>query len=177
MSRAFTLRDYAAYILNAPAIVDISGGEPQLSEHTFGDIYKDRIMTRADVDHALSMFFNDVRLKTYIEIRPADAMPVDYAVAYAALIKGLFYDEGNLRALEEMFIDVRESDIDDAKEALMSDGYGGLVYGNPVAEYADEMIALANTALSKEESHFLTPLAKLVAHRVTLADIAEGAQI
>jgi glutamate--cysteine ligase len=177
MSRAFTLRDYAAYILNAPAIIDISSGEAQLSERTFGEIYKDKIMTRADVDHALSMFFNDVRLKTYIEIRPADAMPADCAVAYAALIKGLFYDEGNLRALEEMFKNVRESDIDDAKAALMSDGYDGSVYGHPVTEYADEMIALANAALSKEERHFLKPLAKLVAHRVTLADIAEGAQI
>jgi glutamate--cysteine ligase len=177
MSRTFTLRDLAAYILNAPSLIDISSGEPRLSERTFGEIYKDKIMTRADVDHALSMFFNDVRLKTYIEIRPADAMPVEYAVAYAALIKGLFYDEGNLRALEDMFSDVREPDIDAAKEALMSDGYDGEIYGHPVTEYADEIVALASSMLAKEERRLLKPLAKLVSHRTTLADIAEGAQI
>ncbi len=49
------------------------------------------------------MQFPDVRLKTYLEIRPADSMPIPYVIAYAALIKGLFYNEGNLRQLEALF--------------------------------------------------------------------------
>ena len=49
----------------------------------------------------LSMFFFDVRLKHYVEIRMADSMPIEYSIAYAALIKGLFYDDDNLLALEQ----------------------------------------------------------------------------
>ena len=33
-------------------------------------------------------------------------MPVPYVIAYAALIKGLFYNEGNLQQLEALFANV-----------------------------------------------------------------------
>ena len=81
-------------------------------------------MTKSEVEHACSMFFTDVRLKTYVEIRPADAMPIPYVIAYAALIKGLFYSETGLSELESIFAGVAENDIAQAKEALMENGYG-----------------------------------------------------
>ncbi|MFR1638871.1 MAG: hypothetical protein ACLSVD_06610 [Eggerthellaceae bacterium] len=76
-------------------------------------------MTRAEVEHAVSMFFTDVRLKTYIEIRPADAMPIPYVIAYAALIKGLFYAPTSLDAMDGLFADVRRDDYLAAQDALM----------------------------------------------------------
>ena len=33
-------------------------------------------MTDDEVFHAMSMVFPDVRLKSYVEIRPADSMPI-----------------------------------------------------------------------------------------------------
>ena len=42
------------------------------------------------------MFFPDVRLKKYIEIRPADSMPIKYVLAYATLIKGIFMSDFSL---------------------------------------------------------------------------------
>ena len=89
---SFDLRRYAEYILDTVAIlIPCQQQRWCYSDRTFGDIYAARTMTRAEVEHAVSMFFTDVRLKTYIEIRPADAMPIPYVIAYAALIKGLFY--------------------------------------------------------------------------------------
>ncbi len=172
MDNSFTLEDYAAYILDTPAIIDISSGKQEFSEKTFGEIYADKVMQRADIEHALSMFFNDIRLKTYIEIRPADAMPIEYVVAYAALIKGLFYDEGSLAHLENLFSTVTETDIANAKISLMEEGYYARVYGHPVSELADELISLASTALDEKDNELLKPLAYLVANRTTLATIA-----
>ena len=89
MDPGFDLRRYAEYLLDTPAILIPCRKEQWCySERTFGEIYAERTMTRAEVEHAVSMFFNDVRLKTYIEIRPADAMPVPYVVAYAVLPRG-----------------------------------------------------------------------------------------
>ena len=127
----FDLRRYAAYILDAPAIlVPCCKEQWCYSDRTFGEIYADRTMTRSEVEHATSMFFTDVRVKTYIEIRPADSMPIPYVVAYAGLIKGLFYAPENLDALEELFADVRASDYEEAKCALMESGYDAVVYGH-----------------------------------------------
>lgn len=172
MGANFTLEDYAAYILDTPTIIDISNGKQEFSERTFGDIYAQNTMERADIEHALSMFFNDIRLKTYIEIRPADAMPIEYVVAYAALIKGLFYDEASLANMETIFEGVTESDIAEAKSSLMEHGYDGEVYGHPVSEIADELMSLATTALDDKDLRLLQPLARLVNSRTTLATLA-----
>lgn len=171
MEEGFTWEAYAEYILDTPAMVDLSTGTPQLSQKTFGDIFTDRVMTEADVEHALSVFFTDVRLKRYIEIRPADAMAAEYAVAYGALIKGLFYSDESLDRLDEIFNGVTAHDITQAKAALMANGYEGRIYGSSAAALADQLISLAATGLPASETHLLKPLAALVASRCTLADL------
>ncbi|WP_080804063.1 glutamate-cysteine ligase family protein [Arabiibacter massiliensis] len=170
----FDLRRYAEYILDTVAILIPCKKEQWCySDRTFGDIYAERTMTRAEVEHALSMFFNDVRLKTYVEIRPADAMPVPYVIAYAALVRGLFYDAASLDALDELFAGVDEAAYGAAKEALMARGYDAEVYGQPVAELCDAVVAIAERGLSEADRPYLEPLARLVAERTTLATLAE----
>lgn len=174
MDPGFTLRDYAAYVLDTPAILVACDSEQWCyTDRTFGEIYADEPMTREQVEHALSMFFTDVRLKTYVEIRPADAMPVPYVIAYAALIKGLFYSEESLAALERLLAGVTEDDISAGKASLMRDGYQGYLYRHPVSELADEVMSLAAAGLDEDERGYLEPLASLVASRITLADVAE----
>lgn len=171
MEDGFSFRDYAEYILDAPAILAPCAKEEWCyTERTFGEIYAERTMTRAEVEHAVSMFFNDVRLKTYIEIRPADAMPVPYVIAYAALVKGLFYRAENLDALDALFAQVSEADVEQAKTALMAQGYHATVYGRSVAELMDSVVSLAEGGLDAEECPYLRPLADLASARETLAD-------
>ena len=172
MDEGFTLEEYAEYILDTPAIVEMVNGREEFTEKTFGEIFADEAMTHDDVEHALSMFFNDVRLKTYIEIRPADAMPVECAIAYAALIKGLFYDKASLDVMDDLFRGVGAKDVAAAKASLMADGYAGKVYGHAASVVADELVSIARTGLSESDAALLEPIAELVANRVTLADIA-----
>ena len=168
----FSLRRYAEYVLDTPAILVPDAQERwRATSQTFGEVYAETPMERADVEHALSMFFNDVRLKTYVEIRPADAMPVKYAVAYAALIKGIFYSEHNLQSYLDAFTTVTESDVADAKAALMQDGWNAEVYGRPVRELLEQVVTSAKLALSEEDRTFLEPLAALAFKGVSLAEL------
>lgn len=174
MNPGFTLEDYAAYILDTPAILIPEGeGHARYEERTFGEVYANATMSRADVEHALSMFFNDVRLKTYIEIRPADSMPTPFVIAYAALIKGLFYNEHNLHELSERYSGVTEADISAAKHSLMAHGYEGETYGRPAAAEAAYLIDLAERALDDGDRSYLEPLAQLVRAKETLAGRTE----
>ncbi len=173
-SDSFSLRDYASFVLDAPAIVmpNEQGGWAY-SEKTFGDIYASTPMAQHDVEHAVSMQFPDIRLKTYLEIRPADSMPVPYVIAYAALIKGLFYSETSLQRLESLFGKVDEKSFEAAKDELMESGYEAIVYGRKADLLCDEVIAIATEALPSDAVALLAPLANLVHERVTLADLAE----
>ncbi|MFR4803674.1 MAG: glutamate-cysteine ligase family protein [Eggerthellaceae bacterium] len=140
----FGFESYAEYILDTPAIVRVDdAGDAHYDPRTFGEIYAHTPMNRANVEHALSMVFPDVRLKTYVEIRPADSMPTPYAIAYAALIKGLFYCDECLEALHATFENYTLENIWRAKESLMENGYRGKAYGRNVDEICDEMFDLA----------------------------------
>ncbi len=162
---------YAQFVLDVPAILTpCCEDEWCYSKEHFGSIYADRVMQQADVEHALSMIFTDVRLKTYLELRPADALPVEYVIAYTALIHGLFSHEASLDALDEAFDGIRASDVMAAKTALMTEGYQAHVYGRPVADLVDLLINLAHDGLSCTDRAFLEPLTTLVEHRTTLAE-------
>lgn len=170
----FSLERYAEYILRTPAIFYVDDeGVAHATEKTFGEVYADRAMNTAEIEHALSMFFNDVRLKTYIEIRPADAMPIPFVTAYAALVKGLFYDESNLDALDELLADVDANAVEQAKSALMQSGYDANVYGRPVGEIVDQLFALARKGLLANERGYLGALSQLARTRRTLAMLGE----
>lgn len=172
MDQNFSFERYAEYILDTPAMVDISTGIMRLSHTPFKEIYAGRLMTVEDIEHALSVFFTDIRLKHYIEIRPADSLPPAYALSYAALIKGLFYGEHSLDELDSIFGGVRASDINLAKSALMQQGYDACVYDSPVSALMDQMISIAYEGLAESERSFLQPLEALVEKRTTLACLA-----
>ncbi len=169
----FGLRDYAEYILDTPAIlVPCKTAEWCFSEKTFGELYADTPMQRSDVEHAVSMLFNDVRLKTYIEIRPADSLPPEYAIAYAALIKGLFANDESMAAAERLVAECTlNSDVAEAKEELMAKGYDATVYGKPVWQLAERLFLVAKLGLPKDERELLEPLMELCLNRTTLADL------
>ena len=170
--RDFSFEDYADYILGVPAIVALDAeGHASYSKKSFHKLFKHTEMTRADIEHALSMVFPDVRLKQYIELRPADSMPVPYVIAYAALIKGLFYSEESLQKMDILFGDVRRNDIDAAKEELMAYGYKGIAYERDVAALCDELISYAREGLDECERTYLEPLAEMVEARSAFADL------
>ena len=176
----FDFTDYAAFLLDFPAIVRLDAqGEAHLDTRTFGEIYAAKPMNDADVAHAMSMTWPDARLKSYIEIRPADSMPIPYVIAYGALIKGIFYTPENLTKLRCTLGPVGGTAVATAKDELMKHGYSAEVYGHPAAKLCDLLIELGRKGLEPDEQGYIEPLAELVAARETLAERqlrAEGAK-
>ena len=171
----FKLEDIARYILNNVSIIKpINQTEWQYSEDSFNKIYSDKKMTQFDIEHALSMVFTDVRLKNYIEIRPADSMPIDYVISYAALIKAIFYSNDNIKTLQSLFNHVDSKKYNQAKENLIKDGYNAHVYSLPVTDICDLICKLATSSKSgllDSERHLLNPLLNLIKEHTTLSDI------
>ena len=170
MSKDYSFAKYAQYTLGQIPILTPCGEEmrPE-STRTFAQVYTQSIMSKPEIEHALSMIFADVRLKTYIEIRPADAMPLPYVLSYAALIKGLFYCNENLSKLDMLFAEVSESDILKAKQSLMDGGFKATIYNKKASSLAMEVVDLAYNGLSAQEQRFLSPMKSIAKEHQTLA--------
>lgn len=137
---------------------------------TAGEIYAQSAMTKDDIEHLISMFWPDVRLKRFVEIRPADSLPQEYLEGYAALIKGLFYSEESLAAIEEALgvqkgttgqedlWSLDEQAVEDAIDAIRKEGYDASFYGDDaktLREWEDLLFALARKALPEDERAYL----------------------
>ena len=175
MKVGYTFADYADYILTREAVLVPDEAEPSgfrfVGEATFDEVYADRAMTEAELEHALSMVWPDIRLKRYLEVRPADAMPIEYCLAYVVLIRALFYSKRNIDVLEALLGHVGEGHVQQAKSALMERGYGAEVYGRPCEFWVDLLMVLAEGSLQPGEWIYLEPLASMAKYRFTLAEI------
>ena len=175
MELGFTYEDYAEYILSREAILVPDEQQPSgwryVGGVTFDELYADREMTETEIEHALSMVWPDARLKKVIEIRPADAMPFEYCLAYVVLVRALFYSKRNLDVLESLLANVDEDQIRQAKDELMHISYGAQIYGRPIEFWTDMLVVLASGSLEPGEFPYFEPIASMTRYRFTLAEI------
>ena len=168
----FGFKMYAKHVLNTQAMFEMDGKTGHLTNKTTSEVYDNKKMDFEACAHASSHLFNDVRLKNFIEIRPGDALPTDVAVAYVALVKGLFYSEDSLSKMETLFGAQNENAIEDAKTSLQMHGFDGKTYGRNAFEVANSLVEIATSGLISKEQHYLRPLQEIVENKKTLADVA-----
>ena len=149
--------DYENYIdfLAAMPPIFLKTGEQiePTGKQTVETLFANRQMSEAALEHILSMAFPDVRLKQFLEIRVADAVPMPFIVAYTALIKGLLYTQDSLDFVQTRLREqvLCESDIIRAEDDIMQNGWGAQIYGMPVAEFSETVLTMAQCALPESE--------------------------
>ena len=123
-----------------------------LSEDGLDDERREKL-----VEHFLSMGFFHFRVKKYIEIRVADSVPIEKALGYAALIKGIVYSAANLDTLEKELADIDGVDkINEAVTDIEKDGLQAVIYhGRTSGQWAAYLKELAENALPDDEKEYL----------------------
>ena len=116
--KKFGYSDYAEYLLNTPPIIRKKEGE---LIYTGDQLLKDVMQNDKleEIEHFISMVFPDVRTKKYIEIRSADALPYPYNLAFAALLKALFYNQENLDYLYQESLKYNQQQFTEFKEEIL----------------------------------------------------------
>jgi len=160
-SESYGFADYADFLGDMPPIFLKRGKDlfPTGSQ-TVSQLYADRAISDEEAAHVISMAFPDVRVKQFLELRFADSVPLPFALAYSALIKGLLYSENGLLYAQELIRSKKltEDAISQAEDAIMRDGWHAEMYGMHVETLADTMLGIACRALPEEERPYLTPL-------------------
>lgn len=147
----------AEVICNVPLILYTEDGVTQgVGSKTALDLVNEGRDPK-NIEHIMSMGFFHFRVKKYIEIRVADAVPAKKALGYVALVKGIVYSDSALTLLDKELESVKDaSSIQDAVEKIMKDGFDAVIYnGKTAAEWSDHLIGIASGNLSYEEKEYL----------------------
>ena len=108
------------------------------------------VITLTDWDLHLSTLFTEVRLRPQIELRSVDALPPAYALAPAALVKGLFYDPEATRQALQLFDGL---DFATFSTIYQNSWRLGLATPTPTGrlqEYARELLMIACRGLRRQ---------------------------
>ncbi len=175
MEPDFGFARYAETVLTRPLIVALQGGQTaDVGGQSAQQVYGAQLQ-QSEIEHILSMFFFDARLKSYLEIRGADSMPPPYIAAYAQLIKAIFGSRAALQNVLRHYAGLGTVDIANAKLAVCHDGYNAWVYGRPVAQELAWLLLQARSRISSPEDRaLLAPFAALAAGRKTIWEQETG---
>jgi glutamate--cysteine ligase len=192
----FGFEAYARYALDAPMyFVKRDGRYIDASGQSFRAFMAGELPalpgerpTMGDWDDHLTTLFPEVRLKTYLEMRGADAGPKSRLCALAALWIGLLYDPAAQAAAWDL---CKHWTVEDRAQLRMGAARVGLkasVAGRSVRDVARDVLAIAREGLNRRnrlgasftnESGYLTDLDEIVASGLTpaerLLDLYHGA--
>jgi glutamate--cysteine ligase len=154
--RDFGYADYARWAFDVPMFFVVRDGRYRPARGlTFRDFvergFEGERATLSDFDRHLTTLFPEVRLKRYIEVRGADAVPPRLACSLPALWKGLLYDDdardGALALAADWTADEREALLEEvARRGLAAQGPDG----RPLLELARELVDLAAAGLRRQ---------------------------
>ena len=181
----FGFGTYADWLLETPPIFVTRAAADDLDGPTLrpfftqsaAEAYADAPLADSDVEHIASMFWPDVRLKRFVEVRPADCMPEEQIIGYTALIKGIFYSNESLSAIEEELgvsantansrgaWGLTAQDVSAAIAQIASHGLAGSVYGKELSTWEGMLFDLARAALPTSEKDYLVPLESFAADK------------
>ncbi len=173
----FGYRDYVEWALDAPVFFLMRGERMiPLGRKTFRQFmaegHEGDRATLGDFDLHLTTLFPDVRLKRFIELRGADAVPPGLTCSLPALWKGLLYDTGALADAAALTADWQPEDVAQAMADVARRGMRAELRGRPIAEWAGEVTDLAASGLERigeknafgeDERRFLDPVRKQLA--------------
>lgn len=166
LEKDFGYEKMADVIYNTPLILLYDNGETTyvgdssakdlVENHVISESYEAEHKVRL-VEHMMSMGFFHFRIKKYIEIRVADSVPIERALGYVALIKGIFSSEESIFRIEKELQKVESAeDIQFAVEEIERFGWNALIYdGRSVLEWLDYLKTVAALSLDRQERVYL----------------------
>lgn len=93
LDKVYGFADYTKYLLSVSPIFFPQGDDYEsVGDTPLEQLLEGRTFDTPLFEHVQSMVFPDVRLKKYLEIRMADAMPYPYNLSVFAIVETLFYN-------------------------------------------------------------------------------------
>lgn len=135
--------------------------------------------TMSDWANHLSTLFPEVRLKRYIEMRGADAGPVEMLNALPAFWVGLLYDNDSLSAAWDLVKGWSAQERQALRDETPKAGLNAKIAGRGLREIAREVVELSRAGLARrarldaqgrDETVYLEPVREIAASGRSLAE-------
>ena len=179
----FSFADYIQVLLDVPMIfieryIDGKNTAIKTDNITFRQFLKNGwqgfYANKQDWETHISLYFTDVRFKSYIEIRNHDNQKSDLICAVPALWKGLIYNDSAMEEIENMLKSFVYEDFEYLRQQTPKYGLDFEIKNIHLKDIAKEIVKVSYNSLKsygKSEEILLESLRELVCKGITPADV------
>jgi len=175
----FSFDDYRDVLLSVPMIfIQRDNRCIYVGNLNFGEFlkngYEGHRATMDDWLTHLSLYFTDVRLKTYLEIRNHDSQSSEMITAVPAIWKAILYNKDAQNEIDMVLKKAKYQDFQELRYYAPNKGYDMKFLNYPLYDLAKEIMNISMQSLvmmKTGEEQFLEPLLNLVKKNKTPADI------
>ncbi len=176
----FSFEEYVDYVLDAPMIFinRESGAIPVNGKITFNQFMGEGFEgLEADINdfklHA-NLYFPEVRLRNFVEIRNHDCVGKDLQYAILAIYKGILYSQSAMDEIEELFKPYEYRDFSELRYNVPKSALNAKIAHHYIKDIAKEILYIAEKSLigmDSGEEKFVEPIKEYTLNGITPADI------
>ncbi len=190
LNKNFSIEEYVDFVLNVKNyFLKINGKHIDTTNYSFLELLNKSTNEKSlneynlnisDWVNHLSTIFTEVRIKSYIEVRGADAGKWEMICALPAFWTGILYDEDNLNELWEYTNNWQENDILQLYESVPIQGLNSDFMNEKVYIEGKKLLDISTTGLQRrgylnstgqDESVHLEKLKRIISEQKTPADV------
>lgn len=180
ISEEFSFEDYIDCVLKTPMIfIQREGLTFEINGNiTFEEFLKNgwegTYATLEDYELQANLYFPEVRMRNFIELRNHDCVGGDLKYAILAIYKGIMYNNAAMEECEELFKHLQYKDFAELRFNVPKQTLNASIKKAKVLDYAKEIINIAEKYLKEEqtgEELFLEPIKELTFKGLCPADI------
>ena len=190
LNKNFSIEEYVDFVLNVKNyFLKINGKHIDTTNYSFLELLNKSTNEKSlneynlnisDWVNHLSTIFTEVRIKSYIEVRGADAGKWEMICALPAFWTGILYDEQNLDELWEYTNNWQENDILQLYESVPIQGLNSDFMNEKVYIEGKKLLDISTTGLQRrgylnstgqDESVHLEKLKRIISEQKTPADV------
>lgn len=176
----FSFEEYVDYVLETPMIF-INRNDNALvlnGKITFDEFmqngYKDYDAEMEDFKLHANLYFPEVRLRNFIEIRNHDCVGDGLQYSILAIYKGILYNNFAMSEIEELFKDFEYRDFSELRYNVPKSAMNAKIGKFYVKDIAKEILYIAEKSLIEQdlgEEIFLEPIKDFTSNGICPADI------
>jgi len=180
ISEEFSFEDYIDCVLNTPMIY-IQRDNLQFEVNgdiTFAEFMQDgwegANPTLEDYELQANLYFPEVRMRNFIEIRNHDCVGGDLRYAILAIYKGIMYSDFAMQECEELFKHLQYKDFAELRYNVPKNTLQSNVKKSRVLDYAKEILSIAEMSLKEMgtgEETFIDAIKEYTYNGITPADV------
>lgn len=180
ISEEFSFEDYIDCVLKTPMIfiqreetpIEINGNIT--FEEFIKNGWEDYHATLEDYELQANLYFPEVRMRNFIEIRNHDCVGKDLKYAILAIYKGIMYDNSAMEQCEDLLKHLQYKDFAELRYNVPKQTLQTPIKKARVLDYAKEILQIAENSLKSqrtEEEYFLESIKELTLNGLSPADI------